>query len=102
MYELQEALITSTSHAPIEEVSRALVDAAREQGVRGLYYEEVVKALKEANVKRVIKKTLGLILEGKSLLSIGSIQPLDRLLESFKSRLQLKEHDSRVERELKG
>lgn len=102
VYELQEALITSTSHAPIEEVSRALVDAAREQGVRGLYYEEVAKALKEANVKRVVKKTLGLILEGKSLLSIDSIQPLDRLLESFKSRLQLKEQPPGSRGSLKG
>lgn len=52
-----------------EEAARVFYEILRGIGVRGVTQEEIVKALKEGNVKRAVKKPLALASEGKSLLT---------------------------------
>lgn len=85
---LLEVIRKALSQRPIEDVSRIIVNTAREHGVKGLYYEEISKSLKESNVKRVVKKVLGLLLENKSILSTETMQLINSFSESLKKNLR--------------
>ena len=85
--ELLEVVRKGLSQRLVEDVSRIIVNVAREHGVKGLYYEEVFKSLKEGNIKRVVKKVLGLLLENKSILSAETLKLVNNFSESFKKNL---------------
>jgi len=86
--ELVEFLNTSASQISLEDIARALIDSAREHGVKGLYYEEVFKNLREGNIKRVVRKVLSTLLEGKSLLSVEVAQLVESFLESLRKSVR--------------
>jgi hypothetical protein len=86
--ELLELLGKSLSQIPVEETARVFVETTRKLGVRGLYYEEVSKSLREGNTKRVVKKALSSLLEGKSLLSLETTRLVDSFLETLKKNLE--------------
>ncbi len=50
-----------------EKFAELLVSTARDLGVKGLSSGEYARALKESNYKRVVKKTMAVVLEGKLL-----------------------------------
>lgn len=85
--ELLEVIRKGLSQRLVEDVSRIIVNVARDHGVKGLYYEEVFKSLKEGNFKRVVKKVLGLLLENRSILPAETLQLVNNFLESLKKNL---------------
>ncbi|MEM4769544.1 MAG: hypothetical protein QW205_01685 [Desulfurococcaceae archaeon] len=62
----------------VHAVSSAAVNTLREMGVKTVKPEELAKALSEGNIKRVVKKLMALLLEGKSL---TTREPLEVLKE---------------------
>lgn len=78
---LEELLLNAVSRNIVKEVSENLVNAVREMGITTLHVNEVSKSLSEGNVKRVVKKVLSLVFEGKSLISEDLLKRAEKLIK---------------------
>ncbi|MEM4224778.1 MAG: hypothetical protein QXX93_02340, partial [Desulfurococcaceae archaeon] len=75
---LEDTLARLIESRGVLAVSSAAVNTLREMGVKTVKPEELAKALSEGNIKRVVKKLMALLLEGKSL---TTREPLEVLKE---------------------
>ncbi|MEM4903934.1 MAG: hypothetical protein QXL28_03050 [Desulfurococcaceae archaeon] len=81
---LEELLLNAVSKNMVKEASEKLVNAVKEMGITTLHVNEVLKNLGEGNVKRVLKKVLSLVFEGRSLLSGDLLEYIERLVEALR------------------
>lgn len=83
--ELEGLLARSLSTLSADEVAEILVKSLRELNIREVSRGELAKALSEGNVKRVVKKAIALLLEGKSLVSDEPVMVLKNFVNTVKS-----------------
>jgi len=74
---LLELLNTAVSTGIIDKAASALLDVVRKQRLRELNFSEIYKNLSEKNTKRIAKKLLGLLLEGKSILAAETLKVIN-------------------------
>lgn len=77
---LEEILIKLIETRGSYEAASIVVSGLREIGIKTIKQEEVAKALSEGNIKRVIKKTMAVLLEGKSLATREPVELLEEYI----------------------
>lgn len=82
--EIESMLTGALNRNLVREASDLLIKTTKKLGKSGLNQSEVLENLRAGNIKRIIKKTLAILLEGSSLLTDEPLRILQNLVNELK------------------